>query len=177
MPATDTDLFARLDALGIAHTTHEHRAVFTVEEGADIKAELPGGHTKNLFLKDRDGALFLVCALGESTIRLNQLHRALGCARLSFGPPELMEQVLGVTPGSVTLFALINDPRRQVSLVLDRALLAADPVNFHPLRNTATTAISQAGLARFVAGWGGPVWVAEFAGDLPTAVPWTPVTA
>jgi Ala-tRNA(Pro) deacylase len=174
MPATDAQLFAHLDALGIAHTTLEHRAVFTVEEGADIKAALPGGHTKNLFLKDRDGRLFLVCALGETAIRLNQLHRPLGCARLSFGPRELMEEVLGVTPGSVTLFALINDTARRITLVLDAALLRAEPVNFHPLRNTATTAISQQGLATFVRAWGGEVHVADCAGDLPVTHRWTP---
>jgi Ala-tRNA(Pro) deacylase len=177
MPATDADLFARLDALGIAHTTLEHRPVFTVEEGADIKAQMPGGHTKNLFLKDKDGALFLVCALGETRVALNQLHKTLGCARLSFGPPELMAEVLGVTPGSVTVFGLINDTAHRVTLVLDDALLAADPVNFHPLRNSATTTISQAGLRSFVRGWGGRVFAADFASDVPVARPFAALVA
>jgi Ala-tRNA(Pro) deacylase len=169
-PADEAALFAHLDALGIAHTTHRHRAVFTVEEGQDIKASLPGGHTKNLFLKDKDGRLVLVCALGETRVHVNRLHRALGCARLSFGPEDLMWAALGVRPGSVTLFALINDADGRVTLVLDAALVASDPVNFHPLANTATTAISSDGLMRFVRGWGGQAMVCDFSGEEPVLV-------
>jgi Ala-tRNA(Pro) deacylase len=162
-------LFDHFDALGLAHSTLDHRPVFTVEDGADIKAALPGGHTKNLFLKDKDGALFLVCALGLTTVRLNHLHKTLGCARLSFGSEALMLEVLGVTPGSVTLFALVHDAQKRVTLVLDEALLAADPVNFHPLLNNATTAMSQSHMRAFVAHWGGPVWRCDFCGEHPTA--------
>ncbi|OYU77279.1 MAG: DNA-binding protein [Alphaproteobacteria bacterium PA3] len=172
-PATRADLFALFDRLGIAHYTLDHRPVFTVEEGADIKAALPGGHTKNLFLKDKDGAFFLVCALGQTQVRLNQLHKTLGCARLSFGSEAHMFELLGVTPGSVTLFALINDPSRKVTLVLDEALLAAEPINFHPLKNDATTAVSQADLGVFVRNWGGRVYRCDFACEAPEAKPWT----
>ncbi|MEN9873374.1 MAG: hypothetical protein RL186_271 [Pseudomonadota bacterium] len=156
-------LYAHLDALGIAHKTLTHRAVFTVEEGADIKAQLPGGHTKNLFLKDKAGAYFLICALGQTQIALNQLHKILGCARLSFASADAMGEILGVTPGSVTLFALANDTARQVTLILDQALLDAEPVHFHPLTNTATTTISQGDMRRFVAAWGGVVRACDFA--------------
>ena len=149
-PASPEDLFARLDALGVAHKTTQHRPVFTVEEGADIKAQLPGGHTKNLFLKDKKGALFLLCALGETAIDLNAVSKLIGAGRFSFGSAERLYEHLGVTPGSVTIFALINDPDRRVTLLLDEGLFAHDPVNFHPLRNDATTAISPAGLLRFV---------------------------
>ena len=135
-------LFALLNKLGIEQTTHEHEAIFTVEQGTHIKAGLPGGHTKNLFLKDKSGALFLVCALGETKIPVNQLHKVLGCKRLSFGKPDLMLETLGVTPGSVTFFAIMNDTENRVQLVLDKALLAHDLVNFHPLENTATTAFA-----------------------------------
>jgi Ala-tRNA(Pro) deacylase len=168
-PKTRQQLFAHFDALGLSYRTMEHRAVFTVEEGADIKAALPGGHTKNLFLKDKDGALFLVCALGSTSVGLNQLHKTLGCARLSFGPEALMIEILGVTPGSVTLFGLVNDTNKQVTLVLDDALLAVEPVNFHPLLNNATTAISQADMRAFVADWGGTVFGCDFSGDQPVA--------
>jgi Ala-tRNA(Pro) deacylase len=150
MPAAAADLYAFLDAHGIAHQTLEHPAVFRVEEGHEIKAALPGGHTKNLFLKDAKDQLWLICALGETTIDLKRLPPVIGAARLSFGSAALMEEVLGVTPGSVTLFALINDRARRVKLVLDAALLQPEPVNFHPLTNTATTAISQAGLRAFL---------------------------
>jgi len=142
-------LFALFDALGIPHRTHRHRPVFTVEEGADIKARLPGGHTKNLFLKDKAGQLVLISALGDTEIALNRLHGALGTKRLSFGRPELLEAALGVTPGSVTFFALINDPEARVRCVLDEALFAHDIVNFHPLSNDATTAVPSDRLETF----------------------------
>lgn len=164
MPATRADLLDLFARLGIEHATHDHRPVFTVEDGADIKAALPGGHTKNLFLRDKAGRIVLVCALGETPVNVNRLHKGLGCARLSFGKEELLWETLGVRPGSVTVFALINDTRHAVTLVLDEALLAAEPVNFHPLENTATTAVSQAGLAAFVRHWGGPVLRGDFSG-------------
>lgn len=172
-PATRADLFALFDRLGISHHTLDHRPVFTVDEGADIKAALPGGHTKNLFLKDKDGAFFLVCALGQTQVRLNQLHKTLDCARLSFGSETHLLELLGVTPGSVTLFALINDPGRKVTLVLDEALLAAELINFHPLKNDATTAVCQMDLALFIRHWGGRVYRCDFSGEAPQAQPWT----
>ncbi len=150
MSATRQDLFALLDRLGVTHVTHEHRPVFTVAESDDIKAALPGGHTKNLFLKDRRGGLWLVCALGETRIDLAALAKALGAQRFSFGAADLMRDVLGVSPGAVTVFALINDQLNRVSLVIDRALMAHDPVNFHPLANDATTSLSPAGLLAFL---------------------------
>jgi Ala-tRNA(Pro) deacylase len=149
-PASPEDLFARFDALGIAHQTTRHRPVFTVEEGADLKAQMPGGHSKNLFLKDKKGALFLLCALSESKIDLNAVSKLIGAGRFSFGNAELLMQHLGVTPGSVTIYALINDPEQHVTLLLDEALLAHDPVNFHPLRNDATTAVSPGDLFKFI---------------------------
>ncbi|HEY4032147.1 MAG TPA: prolyl-tRNA synthetase associated domain-containing protein [Caulobacteraceae bacterium] len=148
--AAPEDLYAFLDARGIAHRTLEHDAVFRVDEGHEIKAALPGGHTKNLFLKDAKGQIWLICALGETRVDLKRLPETIGSARLSFGSAELMQEVLGVTPGSVTLFALINDKARRVKLVLDAALLEPEPINFHPLTNTATTAISQEGLRAFL---------------------------
>jgi len=147
---TEEDLFARFDALGIAHHTHRHRPVFTVDEGRDLKASMPGGHTKNLFVKDKKGALFLICAISDTAIDLNATSKVLGAGRFSFGSAERLMQNLGVEPGSVTIFALINDPGRNVTLVMDEALFAHDPVNFHPLKNDATTAISPAGLLKFV---------------------------
>jgi len=163
MSASRAELFAYLDDLHIEHQTTDHRPIFTVEEGADIKANLPGGHSKNLFLKDKKGKLFLLSALGETTIRLNQLHKVLGCARLSFATAELMEAVLGVTPGSVTAFALLNDTAGQVTFVLDMALLEQNPVHFHPLKNDATTAISASDLVLFANATGHPPVRVRFA--------------
>ena len=148
---TRADLIAFLDAHGIAQTTLEHPAVFHVAEGEEIKAALPGGHTKNLFLKDAKGQLWVISALAETRIDLKRAPLVIGSARLSFGSADLMETTLGVTPGSVTVFGLINDAAHQVRFVLDAALAQADPVNFHPLVNTATTAVSQSGLRAFLA--------------------------
>ncbi len=149
MPASRSDLFARLDALDIAHKTHDHPPVFTVEESAAIKAELPGAHTKNLFLKDKAGAFFLICAEAHAPIKINKLHPVLGRKRLSFGKPEPLYDLLGVRPGSVTLFSIINDTDAQVRLIIDKTLADADIVNFHPLLNDATTAISSDDMIRF----------------------------
>jgi len=148
--AAEADLFAYLDALGVGHTTMQHRPVFTVEEGLDLKAQMPGGHSKNLFLKDKKGALFLLCAVSDTVIDLNAVSKLLGAGRFSFGSAERLMQHLGVGPGSVTLFALMADPERLVTLLLDEAFFAHDPVYFHPLRNDATTAISPDGMLTFI---------------------------
>lgn len=172
MPAaTPDDLFAYLDSLGIRHTTTQHRPVFTVEEGADLKAKMPGGHSKNLFLKDKKGALFLLCALGESAIDLNAVSKLIGAGRFSFGSAERLAENLGVTPGSVTIFALINDPDRKVTLLLDEGFFAHDPVNFHPLRNDATTAVSPADLLKFIRALGRePIRLAFDAAGAPSRI-------
>ncbi|MES1197359.1 MAG: prolyl-tRNA synthetase associated domain-containing protein [Pseudomonadota bacterium] len=153
-PATPDQLFAFLDQIGVAHHTVHHRPVFTVEDGADLKAQMPGGHSKNLFLKDKKGAPFLLCALAESRIDLNAVSKLIGAARFSFGSAELLLDRLGVTPGSVTIYALINDPEQRVTLLLDQALLEHDPINFHPLSNDATMAVSPEGLLRFLGALG-----------------------
>jgi Ala-tRNA(Pro) deacylase len=163
------DLFALFDQLGIAHRTLEHEAVFRVGEGDEIKAALPGGHTKNLFLKDAKDQLWLVSALQGARIDLKALPRATGSARLSFGSAALMEESLGVTPGSVTAFGLINDADHRVRFVLDAGLAASDPVNFHPLTNTATTAISQADFRRLLTAIGVEPLIVDFAAEPRTA--------
>jgi len=161
-PATPQQLFALFDRLQIAHRTLEHPAVFRVGEGEEIKASLPGGHTKNLFLKDAKDQLWLISALGDTRIDLKALPAVIGSARLSFGKEPALLEALGVTPGSVTVFAMINDTARQVRLVLDKALLEHALVNFHPLANTATTAISQADLLRFLDALGVQPIVVDF---------------
>jgi Ala-tRNA(Pro) deacylase len=159
---TRAELFAFLDDHAIQHATLEHPPVFRVEEGLEIKKALPGGHTKNLFLKDAKGQLWLISALGETAIDLKRLHTVIGSARLSFGNPELMVETLGVTPGSVTALGLLNDAGRRVRFVLDAALAKADPVNFHPLGNDATTALSQDGFRRFLAALGIEPMIVDF---------------
>ncbi len=169
--ATSEDLFARFDALAIPYANTAHRPVFTVEEGADLKAAMPGGHSKNLFLKDKKGKLFLLCALGDSAIDLNAVSKLIGAARFSFGNAELLMQHLGVTPGSVTLFALINDPQRNVTLLLDEGFFGYDLVNFHPLRNDATTAITPADMLKFIESLGRtPIRIAFDAAGKPALI-------
>ena len=150
MTATRDDLFARLRALGIDTQTVEHPPLYTVEQSKELRGDIPGAHTKNLFLKCKKGTLWLVVAVESTPVNLKTLHNRLGCGRLSFGSAELMGEVLGVEPGSVTPFALINDTEGRVSAVLDQALLDYDRLNFHPLVNTATTGISKDDFLRFL---------------------------
>ncbi|MCH8520902.1 prolyl-tRNA synthetase associated domain-containing protein [Glycocaulis sp.] len=161
-PVSRDGLLAFLGALGIAHTTHDHAPVFTVAESDQIKAHMPGGHTKNLFLKDKKNNLVLISAEHSTQIELKRLHERLGTGRLSFGSAERLEEALGVTPGSVTAFALINDPERRVRFILDAALMEHDTVNFHPMKNDATTAISREGLLAFLAALGREPEIMDF---------------
>jgi Ala-tRNA(Pro) deacylase len=151
MPKRDIDLFARLDALNIAHSTIEHPAVFTVEESQTLRGRLNGAHIKNLFLRDRKKRLFLCSVLEDREVDLKALRKRLGAKdSLSFGSPEALMEVLGVIPGSVTPLAVINDTDRQVTVVLDEGIFEQETVNCHPLRNTATTTLASADLLRFL---------------------------
>ena len=144
-------LFEKLAALGIETKTVRHPAVFTVEESRELDFGIPGGHTKNLFLKDAKGRLFLIVAHSDTRVDLKRLPKRLGCARLSFGKPPLLQEVLGVEPGSVTAFAVMNDEKqRRVSVIVDEALMKHDLINCHPLVNTATTSIRRDDLLCFL---------------------------
>lgn len=163
------ELFARLDALGIRHATTHHPPLHTVAQSVMLRGQLPGAHCKSLFLRDRKGGLWLVVVLEQRRLDLKALAEVLGAPRFSFASPELLLEVLGVTPGSVTPFALMNDRGRRVRVVLDAEMLRQDPVNYHPLVNTATTAVAAADLLRFVADCGHAARVLELAGiDLAT---------
>ena len=159
-------LYALFDKLGLTYHTEEHRAVFTVAEGADVKARLPGGHSKNLFLKDKAGDYVLVSALGSTAIKLNQLHKRIGTKRLSFGKPEVLLELLGVVPGSVTVFSVLNDTEQKVRLILDKALFEHDAVWFHPMRNTASTRMDPQDILRFAEATGHPATLIDFSEDL-----------
>lgn len=150
MPATPDDLFRRLAELGITTQTHHHPPLRTVEESKRLRGTLPGGHAKNLYLRDHKKRNWLVVALEDREIDLKNLAETIGSGRLSFGRPERLRQHLGVEPGAVSPFALINDPEGEVTVVLDRALLALSPLNFHPLDNAMTTAISPDELVAFL---------------------------
>lgn len=163
-------LFDWLDRHGIAHETLRHPPVFRVEEGQAIKAALPGGHTKNLFLKDAKDRLWLISALGETRVDLKALPKVIGSGRLSFGPEAAMLRTLSVRPGSVTALGLINDAHREVTLVLDAALLTCAQVNFHPLTNAATTTLTREGFETFLASLGVDPLVVDFSVAPPALV-------
>jgi Ala-tRNA(Pro) deacylase len=157
MPATPQELFAYLDRLGIAHRTVSHPPLFTVEQSQSLRGTIPGGHTKNLFLKDKKDALYLVTALEDAVIELKSLHRRLGAGgRFSFGSADLLLETLGVAPGAVTPFGAINDTDGRVTVVLDRTLMTHDAINAHPLVNTMTTSVACGDLIKFLAATGHP---------------------
>ena len=150
-PKTDGDLFAFLDSLGIAHATKTHAPVFTVAESVALRDEIPGGHTKNLFLKDKKDNYFLLTVEENASVDLKTIHTVIGAAsRVSFGKPEKLMEYLGVIPGAVTAFGIINDTGRNVKLILDENLMQNDVINAHPLRNDATTSIGAGDLLRFI---------------------------
>jgi Ala-tRNA(Pro) deacylase len=149
-PKTRAELFAFLEQLGIETKTLDHPPLFTVAESSEVEQALPGGHSKNLFLKDANGELILIVSLNTTRVDLKGLPKVINSGRLSFGKPELLMEALGVTPGSVCVFSLINDPTKRVRLILDRDLMAHESINAHPLENTATTNIARADLLRFI---------------------------
>lgn len=150
MTKTRADLFAFLDGLGIVTQTVEHPPLHTVEESQALRGEIQGGHTKNLFVKDKKGTIFLVVAEETRVVDLKTLHKTIGAqGRLSFASPEQMRALLGVEPGSVTAFGVLNDEGLAVRVVLDSGLLAHDRLNCHPLTNEATTTIARDDLLAF----------------------------
>jgi len=150
MPATRADLLACLEELGIATNTVDHPPLFTVEESRALRGEISGGHTKNLFLKDKKDQVFLVVAEEDADIDMKSLHKRIGSARLSFGKPQLLDELLGLIPGAVTPFGVLNDTSRRVTVILDADLMRHERLNFHPLENTATTNIAADDLVRFL---------------------------
>jgi Ala-tRNA(Pro) deacylase len=167
LPTSPETLLARLDELGIGYTRHDHPPLFTVEDSKALRGDLPGGHCKNLFLRDRKGAMWLVVCLEDRPIDLKALGALLGGVRLSFGSADRLMRVLGVVPGAVSPFALINDTAVEVEVVLDEAMLGHRPLNYHPLVNTTTIAVSPEDLVRFV----------ESCGHTPRVMDLDPATA
>lgn len=155
MPKTPAELFAFLDGLGIEAKTVTHPPLFTVADSQTLRGEIPGGHTKNLFLKDKKDNFFLVTVEEEATVDLKSIHQLIGAASgVSFGKPEALMELLGVIPGAVTAFGAINDREGRVRIILDEALMAHDVINAHPLTNDATTSIAASDLLKFLAATG-----------------------
>ena len=151
MPKGRTELFAFLDGLCIETRTFEHPPLFTVRDSQELRGTIPGAHTKNLFLKDKKDRFFLLTVDEEAEVDLKQVHHLIGASgRVSFGRPEMLMELLGVIPGAVTPFGLINDTGNHVQFFLDSELMESEIINAHPLTNEATTSIARADLLRFV---------------------------
>jgi len=151
MPKTEAELNEFLAGLGIAVSTIRHPPLYTVADSQALRGEIPGGHTKNLFLKDKKDSYFLVTVGEEAVVDLKQIHHLIGASgRVSFGRPEMLMELLGVIPGAVTVFGLINDAGAKVKVVLDQELMDHAIINGHPLTNEATTSIAAADLIKFV---------------------------
>ncbi|MHA1529019.1 MAG: prolyl-tRNA synthetase associated domain-containing protein [Alphaproteobacteria bacterium] len=148
--AGEAELYALFAEHGIAYGHHTHPALFTVADSQALRGELPGGHVKNMFMKDKKGAIWLATCLEDRRIRIRDLEKEIGAKGLSFGREELLWETLGVLPGAVTPFGLINDRAQRVRVALDAQMLERDPLNFHPLHNEATTAISKDGFLKFL---------------------------
>ena len=149
-PATPQALFVRLRELGIETHTVSHPPVFTVQQAKAHRGEIAGTHTKNLFLRDKKGDMWLVVCLEDRAVDLKGLAQRLGSGRLSFGSAERLRRYLGVTPGAVTPFGIVNDHNNAVRVAIDGDVLAQDPLNFHPLDNSMTTSIRAGDLVRFL---------------------------
>jgi Ala-tRNA(Pro) deacylase len=151
MPASPQDLLAHLAALGVDTETVDHPPLFTVEDSRTLRGEIPGRHTKNLFVKDKKGRLFLLVLGEETMVDLKRVHEKIGGqGRVSFGSADLLDEVWGVRPGAVTPFGAINDKAARVSVVLDQAMMRHERLNFHPLVNTRTTGLRSADLIKFL---------------------------
>lgn len=164
LPTSPEALEARLSALGISFETVSHPPLFTVEQAKALRGSLPGAHIKNLFLRNKKGAMWLVVCLEDRAVDLKALAGALGAGRFSFGSAERLMTHLGVQPGAVTPFAAINDAAGAVQVVLDAALVDAPLVNCHPLVNDRTTALPAADLVRFLEAVGHPPTILEMDG-------------
>ncbi len=150
IPTSPEDLFAQFESLGISCELHHHEPIFTVAEGLHLKENIPGLHCRNLFVRDKKGTMFLVVAANETQIDLKKLPNLLGCGRLSFGSPERLWTYLGIRPGSVCPFCIVNDTEGQVQVILDRYMMGAEIVCYHPLDNAMTIGLTPADLIRYI---------------------------
>ena len=156
MPATEDDLIQLLAALGIQTSTFRHPPLYTVEDSPALRGEIPGCHCKNLFLKDKKDNFILAVLAEERRLDMKALHKSeqLNVGRLSFASADWMSAILGITPGSVTPFSVINVTRPDLIVVLDKGMLEHETLNYHPLHNEATTNIHRDDLVKFIEHFG-----------------------
>lgn len=168
LPTTPDMLFERLQGLDIAYELHHHAPIFTVEEGEPLKKDIPGVHCRNLFLRDKKKKMFLVVAANETEIDLKKLQNLIDCGRLSFGSAERLWENLGIRPGSVCPFCVMNDTKRSVTVILDKTMMKAERVNYHPLDNAMTIGLSPADLVKFIENEGSSYRIVDLSAAAPT---------
>jgi Ala-tRNA(Pro) deacylase len=159
---TSDELLAHLNALGIDAKTSTHPPLRTVEDSKRLRGALPGGHVKNLFLRDKRSRYWLLTALEDARIDLKRMAQRLDAAKFSFANAEALKILLGIEPGAVSPLAVINDTEGKVTVVFDEAMLTRDPLNVHPLRNDRTTTMATADLLRFLESCGHRPMVMRF---------------
>jgi len=168
LPTSPQDLLAKLDSLGIKYNLHHHKAVFTVAESEDVDAAIPGTHCRNLFLRDHKKNNFLVCLQNATEVSIKKLPPLIGSSnKLSFGSPDRLWEYLGVKPGSVCPYSIVNDTGNQVKICLDASMMDADILNFHPLMNTMTIGVKPTDLARFIESCGHTAHIVDFGAAAP----------
>lgn len=151
MPTSPEQLLSVLEGLGINYSLHHHRAVFTVAESEEVDAQIPGTHCRNLFLRDDKKNNFLVVLQNATEVDIKKLPALIGShKKLSFGSADRLWDYLGVRPGSVCPYSIINDTEKQVKIILDKSMMETDIVNYHPLLNTMTIGVKPADLIRFI---------------------------
>ena len=154
LPTTPESLIDKLESLNVVFTSHHHPPLRTVEDSKKYRDNMSGTHVKNLYLRDKKKRNYLIVAEEDRVIDLKSLHAIIGSDRLSFGSADRLFEMLGVRPGAVSPFTLINDPEHQVSLSIDAELMMAERLYFHPLVNDMTLGVTPEGLSRFLAATG-----------------------
>jgi Ala-tRNA(Pro) deacylase len=168
LPTSPAQLLALFDDLGISYRVYDHAPIFTVQEGVHLKESIPGVHCRNLFLRDKKEIMYLVVLTNETMVDLKGLEKLLNCGRLSFGSPERLWKYLGITPGSVCPFTVINDKNHEVTVILDAKMMAAEAVSYHPLDNRQTVNLTPADLLEFFAHTGHKPIILDLSGAAPT---------
>ncbi len=167
LPTSPESLMAQLKAMGIAFSFCEHKAVFTVAESAEVDDRIPGTHCRNLFLRDDKKKNFLLCLQNATEVDIKKLPAILDSKKLSFGSPDRLWEYLGVRPGSVCPYSIINDTQQQVKICLDKSMMDHETLNFHPLLNTMTIGVKPSDLVRFIESTGHTANIVDFSAAAP----------
>lgn len=167
LPTTPDSLMGQLEGMGIDYTLYHHEAVYTVEESEKVDAKIEGTHCRNLFLRDKKKKNYLVVLQNATDVDMKKLPEVIGSDRLSFGSSDRLWEYLGVRPGSVCPFAIINDTDQQVKIFLDKSMMETDIVNYHPLLNIMTIGLKPADLIKFIESTGHEAHIVDLSSAKP----------